>query len=114
MEQDQNATQQPTANVLTNESKMSMEKPMIIGGVIVVLVIIGAWYSMMQSTGKNVTPALVTEQSQADARAEAGAAAETALATAALSSQSNSDELGTIDADLAATNMGSLGNPSSL
>lgn len=107
---EQNKTQPTQGNFMGNATTGS-SKALIGGVIVVILVMIGNWYLM----NGNATPApVVTNETQMMEMDAATSEADTAKVTAALKTQSSSDELSAIDADLSATDMNSIGDPSKI
>ena len=93
----------------TNESPKS-SSPLMLGVVIAVLLIAGGWYMMNQDAG---VPAPSNNVSIVPVANQGGAATEDP-ATKALSTQSSSDEVASIDADLKATDLDVIGDTSKI
>ena len=116
MEQDKNVATQSTPQT-TGGSQTSL----VIGGVLVVIIVIfGGWYwSIMDDMGdmhEGEDEMMMETTAPAPGTPEEIAASEatTIGATTALGAQGTSDELGSIEADLSATDLNSLGDPSQL
>jgi hypothetical protein len=107
---------EPTQNPSDAHVPASSHASLIVGGVLLLVAIGGAlWYmetmkspSMESSTMETTMPAPGTPEEIA------ASAEQTAMVEAAMATQSTSDELGSIEADLVATDLESLGDPSAL
>ena len=104
----------------TQQTMGGSQTSLIIGGILLVLtVVIAGWFwSTMDARDDmgDMDGMMMETMAPAPGTPEEVAASEasTVEATAALTTQGTSDELGSIEADLNATNMGSLGEPAQL
>lgn len=90
----------------------------VMGGTLLAIILIfGGWYLMNKDDMGMMDDKMMAETTAPLPGSQeeiAASEATTAAATAALTTQGTSDELGSIEADLNATNMNSLGDPSQL
>lgn len=90
------------------------------GALVVIMLIVGGWYlmnkddMMMDMDMQGGMMAETTAPVPGTAEEVAASEAATVAATTALTTQGTSDELGAIEADLNATDLNSLGDPSQL
>lgn len=113
MEPEQNTQTPIQENAFPPAVEGSNKKVFMIGGIAVVAILAGLGWYMMQSINMpttEVAPAVATpeQQNPATTTTDQTATGTQDAATAALSTQGTSDDLGSIDADLKATDLNSL------
>ena len=111
MEQDKTA---PSTQQTMGGSKISL----VIGGILIVVIIIFGWWYWSSMRGMDAMHEQMMQETTAavPGTPEEVAASESATleVATALSTQGTSDDLGSIEADLKATNLDTLGDPAQL